>query len=86
MGMSTALCFAHSRKNRRSFSYRDPVPEDCFVAMHFVKFPSQSKSIDLSVYKHVEEVMAAQTDLEDEVARFDPRLVKMPSHGERPED
>ena len=38
------------------------------------------------VYKNIEEVMAAQSDLVDVVARFDPRLVKMAPHGERPED
>ncbi len=38
------------------------------------------------VYKNIEEVMAAQTDLVDIVARFDPRLVKMAPGGERPED
>ena len=38
------------------------------------------------VYKNIEEVMAAQTDLVDVVARFDPRLVKMAPAGERPED
>ncbi len=38
------------------------------------------------VYKNIEEVMAAQTDLVDIVARFDPRLVKMAPQGERPED
>ena len=38
------------------------------------------------VYKNIEEVMAAQTDLVEVVARFDPRLVKMAPAGERPED
>ncbi len=38
------------------------------------------------VYKNIEEVMAAQADLVDVVARFDPRLVKMAPAGERPED
>jgi tRNA-splicing ligase RtcB len=38
------------------------------------------------VYKNIEEVMAAQTDLVAVIARFDPRLVKMAPHGERPED
>ena len=38
------------------------------------------------VYKNIDEVMAAQTDLVDIVAQFDPRLVKMAPHGERPED
>ena len=38
------------------------------------------------VYKKIEEVMAAQTDLVETVARFDPRIVKMAPSGERPED
>ncbi len=37
-------------------------------------------------YKDIEQVMAAQLDLVDSVARFDPRLVKMAEAGERPED
>ena len=39
-----------------------------------------------AVYKDIHAVMAAQTDLVDVLARFDPRLVKMAPHGERPED
>jgi tRNA-splicing ligase RtcB len=39
-----------------------------------------------AVYKDIETVMAAQRDLVDVVARFDPRLVKMAPPGERPED
>ncbi len=38
------------------------------------------------VYKNIETVMAAQTDLVEVVARFEPRLVKMAPAGERPED
>jgi tRNA-splicing ligase RtcB len=38
------------------------------------------------VYKNIEEVMADQSDLVEIIARFDPRLVKMAPHGERPED
>lgn len=38
------------------------------------------------VYKNIEAVMAAQTDLVEAVARFEPRLVKMAPAGERPED
>lgn len=38
------------------------------------------------VYKDIHEVMAAQADLVDIIARFDPRIVKMAPHGERPED
>jgi tRNA-splicing ligase RtcB len=37
-------------------------------------------------YKDIEEVMAAQSDLVQPVARFDPKIVKMAPAGERPED
>jgi tRNA-splicing ligase RtcB len=37
-------------------------------------------------YKDIHEVMAAQTDLVEVLARFDPRLVKMAPAGERAED
>lgn len=38
------------------------------------------------VYKDIDAVMAAQTDLVDVLGRFDPRLVKMCPGGERAED
>lgn len=38
------------------------------------------------VYKDIDEVMDAQADLVERVARFTPRLVKMAKAGERPED
>lgn len=38
------------------------------------------------VYKDIDKVMDAQSDLVDRVARFTPRLVKMAPAGERPED
>lgn len=38
------------------------------------------------VYKNIHEVMAAQSDLVEVVARFDPKIVKMADAGERPED
>ena len=38
------------------------------------------------VYKDIDEVMAAQEDLVEPLARFDPKLVKMAPAGERPED
>ena len=38
------------------------------------------------VYKDIHQVMAAQADLVDVLGRFDPKLVKMAPHGERPED
>ncbi len=38
------------------------------------------------VYKNIHEVMAAQHDLVEVLAQFDPKLVKMAPSGERPED
>lgn len=38
------------------------------------------------VYKNIHDVMRAQRDLVDTLARFDPKLVKMAPSGERPED
>jgi tRNA-splicing ligase RtcB len=38
------------------------------------------------VYKDIDEVMAAQADLVEPVARFRPKIVKMAPAGERPED
>ena len=38
------------------------------------------------VYKNIDRVMAAQSDLVEPVATFQPRLVKMAPAGERPED
>lgn len=38
------------------------------------------------VYKDIHEVMAAQNDLVEVLAQFDPKLVKMAPAGERPED
>lgn len=38
------------------------------------------------VYKDIHQVMAAQLDLVEVLGRFDPKLVKMAPHGERPED
>ena len=38
------------------------------------------------VYKDIHAVMAAQSDLVEILGQFDPKLVKMSPHGERPED
>lgn len=38
------------------------------------------------VYKDIIEVMNAQSDLVEIIGQFDPKLVKMAPHGERPED
>jgi tRNA-splicing ligase RtcB (3'-phosphate/5'-hydroxy nucleic acid ligase) len=37
-------------------------------------------------YKDIVQVMAAQRDLVDVVAKFSPRIVKMANEGEQPED
>jgi tRNA-splicing ligase RtcB (3'-phosphate/5'-hydroxy nucleic acid ligase) len=37
-------------------------------------------------YKNILEVMAAQRDLVDVIATFNPKIVKMAHDGERPED
>jgi tRNA-splicing ligase RtcB (3'-phosphate/5'-hydroxy nucleic acid ligase) len=37
-------------------------------------------------YKNINDVMAAQSDLVEPLARFDPRLVKMAPSWEPPED
>lgn len=38
------------------------------------------------VYKNIRDVMLAQSDLVSTLGQFDPKLVKMAPHGERPED
>ena len=38
------------------------------------------------VYKNIHDVMKAQSDLVEVVARFDPKIVKMADAGEKPED
>lgn len=38
------------------------------------------------VYKDIDQVMAAQQDLVETLASFEPRIVKMARSGERPED
>jgi tRNA-splicing ligase RtcB len=60
-----------------------------------VKKVLESRSVDLisagldevpMVYKDIDEVMAAQSDLVEPIASFTPRIVKMAPAGERPED
>ena len=38
------------------------------------------------VYKDIDEIMAAQADLVEPVAKFQPKIVKMAPAGDRPED
>jgi tRNA-splicing ligase RtcB len=57
-----------------------------FLAAHDVMLISAGLDEVPMGYKDIELVMAAQSDLVEIVARFDPKLVKMAPEGERPED
>ena len=57
-----------------------------FLAEHDVVLISAGLDEVPMGYKDIESVMAAQADLVEVVARFDPKLVKMAPEGERPED
>lgn len=57
-----------------------------FLAEHGVVLISASLDEVPMGYKDIESVMAAQSDLVEIIAKFDPKLVKMASEGEQPED
>jgi tRNA-splicing ligase RtcB len=57
-----------------------------FLAEHDVVLISAGLDEVPMGYKDIESVMAAQSDLVEIVARFDPRLVKMAPEGEQAED
>jgi tRNA-splicing ligase RtcB len=57
-----------------------------FLAQHDVVLISAGLDEVPMAYKDIDSVMAAQADLVEVVARFDPKLVKMAPEGERPED
>jgi tRNA-splicing ligase RtcB len=57
-----------------------------FLAERGVKLLSAGLDEVPMAYKDIEEVMAAQSDLVDPIARFQPRLVKMAGPDEPPED
>lgn len=57
-----------------------------FLAEHDVVLISAGLDEVPMGYKDIDAVMAAQRDLVEVVARFDPKLVKMAPEGERPED
>ncbi len=57
-----------------------------FLAEHDVVLISAGLDEVPMGYKDINAVMAAQADLVDIIARFDPKLVKMAPEGERPED
>jgi tRNA-splicing ligase RtcB len=68
---------------RRRFSV-----EDHMAATRGVECRKDAEVIDETpmAYKDIDAVMAAQADLVEPVARFDPRLVKMAPEGEKAED
>ncbi len=65
------------------YRWRDVLP---YLQARGVKVLSAGLDEVPMVYKDIDRVMAAQTDLVRPLARFMPRLVKMAPAGERPED
>ncbi|MBI5479117.1 MAG: RtcB family protein [Deltaproteobacteria bacterium] len=57
-----------------------------FLRAHDVELISGGLDEVPMAYKDIDEVMAAQRDLVEPLARFEPRLVKMAAGDERPED
>ena len=70
-------------KARESFNWKMVKP---YLDERGVKLISAGLDEVPMVYKNIEAVMAAQTDLVEPLARFFPRLVKMAPAGERAED
>jgi tRNA-splicing ligase RtcB (3'-phosphate/5'-hydroxy nucleic acid ligase) len=70
-------------KARESFNWKMVKP---YLEERGVKLISAGLDEVPMVYKNIEEVMAAQTDLVESLAKFLPRLVKMAPAGERVED
>ncbi len=85
--LSSAAHGAGRRMSRgeanRRFNWHD-VRE--FLAARNVELLSAGLDESPMAYKDIDEVMRAQRELVEPVARFDPRLVKMAAAGERPED
>ena len=59
---------------------------ETFLREHGVTLLSAGLDEVPMAYKNIDEVMAAQSDLVEPLARFDPRLVKMAPGSEPPED
>ena len=70
-------------KAKESFNWKMVQP---YLDERGVKLISAGLDEVPMVYKNIEEVMAAQTDLVEPLAKFFPRLVKMAPAGERAED
>ncbi len=71
------------KKAKQSFRWPDL---QAFLRERRVELLSAGLDEAPMAYKDIDEVMAAQSDLVETVARFEPRLVKMAPGGERPED
>ena len=71
------------KKAKNSFTWNEAKK---FLKSKKVKLISAGLDEIPMVYKDINEVMSAQSDLVDIKARFMPRLVKMAPEGERPED
>ncbi len=76
------------RRMSRNMAKREFTWADCrnFLADRGVTLMSAGLDEVPMAYKDIEEVMQAQQDLVEPVARFDPKLVKMAPPGEWPED
>ena len=73
-----------SRKQaKRTFTWRDARE---FLARRGVEVLTAGLDEVPMAYKDIEAVMAAQRDLVEPIARFEPKLVKMAPAGQRPED
>lgn len=68
---------------KKSYTWNDGKK---FLAEHDVVLISAGLDEVPMGYKDIESVMAAQGDLVEIIARFDPKLVKMAPEGEQPED
>jgi tRNA-splicing ligase RtcB len=68
---------------RRQFTWKQVQP---LLDQAGVRLLSSGIAENPLVYKDINDVIAAQTDLVDVVARFSPRIVRMADSGEKPED
>jgi tRNA-splicing ligase RtcB len=71
------------RQAGRTFTWDDVQP---LLQQNNVTLLSAGLDEVPGVYKDIHQVMNAQEDLVETLARFDPRMVKMAPHGERAED
>jgi len=71
------------KKAKKRFHWKDVKPQ---LEAKGVELMSAGLDEVPGVYKNINEVMAAQDDLVENLARFQPKLVKMAPAGERPED